>query len=168
MSAERTVSWMSEYYGRSRRRVGRVYRERERNVRRGGALAICVAFRSCGGGFSALGHRRCGSSVNPSQSCTEVRYAFKIQLKRTSHAQCEQCLRLSAAVDPAACAGSKPKVNYIDEIYFACVHKSELAAGRTRGVRAGMRTKVDDVEHLACAVLSDAGEHRTIRTRRHA
>jgi len=35
-------------------------------------------------------------------------------------------------------------------------------------VHGGMRTKVDDVEHLACAVLSDASKHRTVRTRRHA
>jgi len=31
-----------------------------------------------------------------------------------------------------------------------------------------MRTKVDDVKHLACAVFSNASEHRTVRTRRHA
>ncbi len=117
VSAERTVSWMSEYYGRSRKRVGGVSREgREGYVRRGGALAICVVFRSCRGALSDLVHRICGLLVHPSRSCTEVKHVFKIQSEPTNHAHCEQCLRLSAAVDPATCGGSKPKVDHIDEI----------------------------------------------------
>jgi len=77
---------------------------------------ICVAFRLCGGGFLDLGHRRCGPSVHPLQCCRKVRYLFKIQSEPTIHPHCEQRLRLSAAVDPAACTGSKPKINDIDEI----------------------------------------------------
>ena len=117
VSAERTVSWKSEYYGRSRKRFGGVSREgREEHVRRGGALALCGAFRSYGGAFSDLGHRICELSVHPSRSCTEVKYVFKIQSESTSHAHCEQGLRLSAPVDPATRPGSKSKINHIDEI----------------------------------------------------
>lgn len=117
VSAERTVSWMSEYYGKSRKRVGGVSREgREGHVRQGGALATCVVFRSCGGVFSDLVHRICGLSVHPSRSCTEVKRMFKIQSEPMNNAHCEQCLRLSATVDPATRGRRKPKVDHIDEI----------------------------------------------------